>query len=371
MLRVFAKALHHLKYNQLSLTDVSLGTRATVCIGTVAAWALLPTSVFASTDFPQQVQQSLLLQSSSGGKTYLVNIGGLLGEAANGHQQIWQFDARTAQWQVAADLPNPARHSSRQFATGTVVNQHMFVLGGITRSSSKDRLQLVKENFRYSPVNKGVSRLPDTPVTVAQAAAVAWQDRYVYLISGRTEDGLVNLVQVFDNFTQKWQQATPLPVATAGHSAVIHHDTLLVCGGVVMAAPSQPWSSTSQCWQGQLDSKQPLRIQWQTFTALPESSYAGHASISSWQNQPALLFTAGEGKVSLAADAMTAGQQSDVGYLWLTHDKRWQGVSTTGTLRFGSTFVQQNDTLYQLGGVDHADKSQSSFRKVEFSLLPK
>jgi N-acetylneuraminic acid mutarotase len=337
----------------------------------MAVTAFLSTSAFGSTDFPQQVQQSLLLQSSSGGKSYLVNVGGLLGETASGHQQIWQYDPRTAQWQVAAELPNPARHSSRQFASGTVVNQHMFIIGGITRTNHQDRLQLVKENFRYSPVNKGVSRLADTPVAVAQAATVTWQDRYIYLVSGRTNDGLVNLVQVFDNFTQKWQQATPLPVATAGHSAVIHQDKLLVCGGVVMQTPQQPWPSSKQCWQGQLDTKQPLQIQWQSFPAMPNASFAGQASIVTWQGQPALLFTAGEGSVSIAADAMTAGQQSNAGYLWLTKDQRWQDVSITGTLRLGSTVVQQNEDLYQLGGVDHAEKSQSSFRKIEFSLLPK
>lgn len=373
MLRVFAKAVNQLKPNRLSLSHSKddVIPRRTVCATAMAVMTFLSTSAVGSTDFPQQVQQSLLLQSSSGGKTYLVNVGGLLGETANGHQQIWQYDPRTAQWQVAAELPNPARHSSRQFASGTVVNQHMFIIGGITRTDNKDRLQLVKENFRYSPVNKGVSRLADTPVAVAQAATVTWQDRYVYLVSGRTDDGLVNLVQVFDNFTQKWHQATPLPVPTAGHSALIYQDKLLVCGGVVMQTPQQPWPSSNQCWQGQLDSKQPLRIQWQSFSAMPNASFAGQASIVSWQDQSALLFTAGEGSVSVAPNAVTAGQHSSAGYLWLTKDQRWQDVSITGTLRFGSPVVQQNEALYQLGGVDQTEKSQSSFRKIEFSLLPK
>ena len=63
----------------------------------------------------------------------------------------------------------------------------------------------------YEPNASRWSRGKDIPVAVDSAVAGVTHNRFVYLIGGRSPNGPVNNVQVYDLEKDSWSQATPFP----------------------------------------------------------------------------------------------------------------------------------------------------------------
>jgi N-acetylneuraminic acid mutarotase len=128
--------------------------------------------------------------------------------------------------------------------------------------------------YRIYPGESHLQRVTDIPVPVEDAVVLAYQDRYVYLVSGWHDLGNVNLVQVLDTKTMQWTQATPWPGAPVfGHSGGISDAQMLVCDGVRIRYPAddspREFLSSNECWLGRIDAENHRRIHWRPVPAHP------------------------------------------------------------------------------------------------------
>jgi N-acetylneuraminic acid mutarotase len=104
----------------------------------------------------------------------------------------------------------------------------------------------------------------DIPVPVDSAVIGIDHDRYIYLVGGRSKNGPVNDVQVYDVEKNTWSQATPFPgIPVFGHAGGLTDDTIVFVNGAgKSAAGGAPYVASDGCWLGKIDHKDPDKIEW-------------------------------------------------------------------------------------------------------------
>jgi hypothetical protein len=78
-------------------------------------------------------------------------------------------------------------------------------------------------------------------------------------------------VQVYDPGADTWASATPIPgTPVFGHAGGLVRDTIVYCGGAKVQAPKVPkYVPSDECWRGDIDPGDPLRIDWRRIAPHP------------------------------------------------------------------------------------------------------
>lgn len=261
--------------------------------------------------------------------------------------------------------------------TATVLEQNFYLFGGY--SVGKDGTEVTQpDSYRFSVISKNYTKLPDMPVAVDDSVALSYQNRYIYLISGWHNDGNVNLVQVFDNFTQKWSQATPFPGAPVfGHAGAIDGNRLLICDGVateLTADGKRRYVAQPACYLGSINPTDSRKISWQ---ALP------HPTGTARYRQAAIPVTiAGERYLAFVGGSSNPYNFNGIGYdgkpaepdaaVWLYQlsSNRWRQGKTTTAVMDLRNLLTLDDDIYSLGGMTAGQQVNSGFIKQQITLLP-
>jgi hypothetical protein len=123
----------------------------------------------------------------------------------------------------------------------------------------------------YLPDEKRWYRGEDIPIPVDSAVIGLNHDHYIYLIGGRSKNGPVNIVQVYDMEKNSWSQATPFPGAPVyGHAGALADDTIVYVDGAKKNPDGKgPYVASDECWMGKIDKKDPDKIAWSKLPAHP------------------------------------------------------------------------------------------------------
>ena len=171
------------------------------------------------------------------------------------------------------ELSPVAGESGRLAASAVSVGGAAWLFGGYTVAVDGSEKSIAGV-YRIRPGESDSQWVTDMPVPVEDAVLLAYQDRYIYLVSGWHDLGNVNLVQVLDSRTMQWSQATPWPGAPVfGHSGGISAAQMLVCDGVRIQYPAddspRKFLPSNECWMGKIDGENHRRIHWQSIPAHP------------------------------------------------------------------------------------------------------
>jgi N-acetylneuraminic acid mutarotase len=140
----------------------------------------------------------------------------------------------------------------------------------------------------YDPLSDRWYRGSDTPVPVDDSVIGVYQDRYIYLVSGWSNNDAVRNVQVYDGAKDKWLQATPIPgTPVFGHAGALVNDTIVYVDGAHRnPAGSQPkYVASDECWMGKIDHHDPAKIQWSKLPSHPGNARYRIASGGSEKDQ--------------------------------------------------------------------------------------
>lgn len=132
---------------------------------------------------------------------------------------------------------------------------------------AKDHTEISSpDNFVYSVTDNEYTAIANTPVPVDDAIALVYQNRFIYLISGWHNDGIVNLTQVYDIKTNTWQQASAYyGEPTFGHAGGIVGNKMLVCDGIAVRPRSnarRTFAAKTQCFSGTIGQQNQYKIDW-------------------------------------------------------------------------------------------------------------
>lgn len=170
------------------------------------------------------------------------------------------------------------------------------------------------------------------PVGVDSAVIGVNHDRYIYLIGGRSKNGPVNNVQVYDVEKNTWNQATPFPgTPVFGSAGGLGDDTIVFVDGAKKNSSGSGGSyvASDDCWMGRIDKKDPNKIEWRKLPPHPGPARFGIVAGASERDRR-ILFLGGSAKVHNFKGLDFEGNPVDLSSVIFDYDVRankWETVA--------------------------------------------
>jgi N-acetylneuraminic acid mutarotase len=151
---------------------------------------------------------------------------------------------------------------------------------------------------------------------------------YAYLVGGRSKNGPVNIVQVYDAEKNTWSQATAVPgTPVFGHAGGITDDTIVYVDGAKKDPGNNKYVASDECWMGKIDHKDPNKIEW---SKLPAHPGPGRFGIIAGAADHKVLFSGGtlvpHNFKGLDADGKQA-EISSATFVYELHGSRWETIA--------------------------------------------
>jgi N-acetylneuraminic acid mutarotase len=176
----------------------------------------------------------------------------------------FSVDTREGKWSAIHAVPGTA---GRIGAMAAGVRDQLFVFGGYVEDAQG--AMALPDVGMYEPPRDRWLRGADIPLAVGDSVIGVYRDRFVYLVGGRSNGGVVNNVQLYDAEKDKWSQATPIPgTPVFGHAGALANGTMVYVDGARKnpSGNSPRYVASDECWMGKIDHHDPHKIQW---TKLP------------------------------------------------------------------------------------------------------
>jgi N-acetylneuraminic acid mutarotase len=189
----------------------------------------------------------------------------------------YYLDPDWDKWYPTKPVPGPA---GRLAASAAGVRETVFLFGGYVVDPQNHGM-VVPDVNAYLTVTGHWFRGADLPVPVADSVIGVYRDRYIYLIGGRSNPGIVPNVQVYDAAKGTWSQGTPIPgTPVFGHAGGVLDDTIVYVDGAYKntAAGSPTYLASDQCWMGKIDHHDPAKIEWSKLPIHPGAARFGIAA---------------------------------------------------------------------------------------------
>lgn len=269
---------------------------------------LATATVFANTnkhgELPKAVSNNAVAQVKANNQDYIISFSGLASGKSfeDVHNYTYVYDVKLQTWQVKSPVPIAKAINGltgRLASVATAINDTAYVFGGYTVAEDHSEVS-VPDVYAYHVLTDQYQQLVAMPVPVDDSVALAYKNRYIYLISGWHNDGNVNLVQLFDTQTNQWQQASPFPGKPVfGHAGGIVENTLVICDGVrvdVHLTKRRSYAAENACYRGEINPKKPSNISWHQVkhpTGTSRYRMAARGVINSVTNSKEIVFVGG------------------------------------------------------------------------------
>ncbi|HKN15494.1 MAG TPA: kelch repeat-containing protein [Candidatus Sulfotelmatobacter sp.] len=234
--------------------------------------------------------------------------------------------SHAGKWSQGRAVPGPV---GRLNAAAGGVKGVVVLMGGYVVDNQGGELTVPDVNV-YEPGARRWSRGKDIPVPVDSAATGVTHDRFVYLIGGRSPNGPVNNVQVYDIDRDAWSQATPFPGTPAfGMAGGLADEEIVVVDGAKPGPSGGPrYIASDECWLGKIDRKDPSKIEW---TKLPPHPGTAHFGISAGgaEKEHKIYFSGGTTTPHDYKGTSYDGQPADVSNVTFDYDlhaNRWDTI---------------------------------------------
>ncbi len=252
-------------------------------------------------------------------------------------------------WTAAPDVPGGV---GRVAASAVGLRGEVYVLGGYSVGAGGEEVSFDAVDA-FDPIARTWRSAAPLSTPVDDAVAVAWRDRYIVVVSGWSNTGNVDAVQIYDADADAWSEATSFPGnAVFGHTGALVGDDLIVVDGVRSGIGG--FALVNQAWRGRLDPQDPLSIEWSDLGGHPgPARYRAAGGTST--DEIALFHGGTDDPYNFDGRSYDSGQPSpphsttlaydpDGGFVELPHDKPEATMDHRALARCG-------DVLLSVGGM--------------------
>jgi N-acetylneuraminic acid mutarotase len=239
--------------------------------------------------------------------------------------QVYILHLASGKWSDGRAVPGVA---GRLGASAIGAKGHVFLFGGYVVDGQGTEITVADVNS-YVPEDRRWYRAADIPVPVDSAVIGVNHDRYIYLVGGRSRNGPVNNVQVYDAEKNTWSQATPFPgTPVFGHAGGLADDAIVfVDGAKKNTASGSPYVASDECWLGRIDRKDPNKIEW---SKLPPHPGPARFGVVAGAGGGKILFSGGSASPHDFKGLDYAGKPielSTVTFAYDVHGNRWETIT--------------------------------------------
>jgi N-acetylneuraminic acid mutarotase len=241
--------------------------------------------------------------------------------------QVYVLHLASGKWSAGRPVPGVA---GRLGASAVGAKGHVFLFGGYVVDGQGTEMTVADVNS-YVPGDHRWYRAADIPIPVDSAVIGVNHDRYIYLVGGRSKNGPVNNVQVYDAEKNTWSQATPFPgTPVFGHAGGLADDAIVfVDGAKNNTASGSPYVASDECWLGRIDRKDPNKIEWSKLPPHPGPARFGIVAGASDRDRK-VLFSGGSASPHDFKGLDYAGKPielSTVTFTYDVHNNRWETIT--------------------------------------------
>jgi N-acetylneuraminic acid mutarotase len=238
--------------------------------------------------------------------------------------KVFVLHLSSAKWSEGRPVPGVG---GRLGASAVGARNKIYVFGGYLVDGQGGELTVADVNT-YQPDEKRWYRAEDIPVPVDSAVIGLTHDRYIYLVGGRSKNGPVNNVQVYDAVKNSWSQATPFPgTPVFGHAGGVADEAIVIVDGAKKNPAGAGFVSSDACWLGKIDRKDPNKVEW---SKLPAHPGPGRFGIVAGQRDKKIVFSGGtptpHNFKGLDADGKTIAI-SPVTFEYDVHGNHWETIT--------------------------------------------
>ena len=209
-------------------------------------------------DLPEPVSNNALASVETEGGCMIFSLLGIDSsrDSSGIHNRGFRLREGDDSWISLPVIPGPPR-----LATNAVgLRGEPYVLGGYEVQGGGTEVSANTLQRFDLAFGRWVTMAP-MPVPVDDVGAATWLDRYIVVVSGWSNTGNVDAVQIYDVESDTWTQATAFPgTPVFGQSMAISGDELVLIDGVRSGALG--FTLVNQAWRGTLDPDQPGEIAW-------------------------------------------------------------------------------------------------------------
>jgi N-acetylneuraminic acid mutarotase len=232
--------------------------------------------------------------------------------------------SHAGKWSKGRPVPGPA---GRLNAAAGGVKGLIVLAGGYVVDNQGSEITVPDVNV-YEPGARRWSRGKDIPVPVDSAVVGVTHDHFFYLIGGRSPNGPVNNVQVYDVDKDAWTQATPFPGTPAfGMAGGVADEEIVIVDGAKPGPTGDPrYVASDECWLGKIDRKDPSKIEWSKLPPHPGTARFGIAAGGA-DREHRIYFSGGTTTPHDYKGASYDGQPAEVSsvtFAYDVHGHRWE-----------------------------------------------
>jgi len=241
--------------------------------------------------------------------------------------KVYVLHLASAKWSEGRPVPGVA---GRLGASAIGARGQIFLFGGYVVDGQGSEMTVGDVNA-YLPDDHRWYRAADIPVPVDSAVIGVDHDRFVYLIGGRTKNGPVNKVQVYDTERNTWDDATPFPgTPVYGHAGGIADGTIVFIDGAKKnTGAGAPYVASDECWMGKIDHKDPTKIVWSKLPPHPGTARFGIVA-GAGEKEHKVIFSGGSASPHNFKGLDFEGKPTDISPLTFAfelHGNHWETYS--------------------------------------------
>ncbi len=271
------------------------------------------------------------------------------------HNKVWTLNLSQQSWVAKKPVPSSLSLTGRLASVAVSLGEKVYVFGGYTVAADHTEVSS-PDNFAFDVINNSYNQIAPMPVAVDDALAVAYQDRFIYIISGWHNDGNINLVQIYDSKDDTWQQGSPFvgkPVF--GHAGGLVDNTMVICDGVQVlpfANKRRSFDMETACYIGRIDPKNIAKIDWRRL-AHPTGK-GRYRMAASAINEDSIWFVGGsDNAYNINGIGYNKVPSEPVGEIWKYHVQtgKWQVEKTSKLTMDHRGLIEYQGSVFVLGGM--------------------
>ncbi len=176
------------------------------------------------------------------------------------HLRSYRYNTNTDEWMQLADLPDA---SGKIAAGASRIGSTIYIIGGYHVLANGNEISSNRTHRFDITTNSFLDDAANIPIAIDDQVQCVWRDSLIYVISGWSNTGNVNAVQIYDAVSNNWQDGQSVPNNNTfkcfGASGTIVGDTIYYFGGASMGANFPAQNSMRK---GIIDPLNPTQIAW-------------------------------------------------------------------------------------------------------------
>ncbi|MEM1219718.1 MAG: hypothetical protein AAGH79_12445 [Bacteroidota bacterium] len=222
-------------------------------------------------DMPESVSNNAVVAAPVDGTMYVYSFAGIDSTKlwSGIHKKAWRYNTDTQIWESIPDLPNG---NGRIAAGANLVKNKIYIIGGYEVFANGGEVSFETVHIYDPQSNTYLADGSPIPTPIDDQVQAVWRDSLIYVITGWSNNGNVEDVQIYNPSSDTWLEGTSLPLGEPnesddflvfGASGTIIGDTIYYSGGALGGFQGgSVFPPTTHFRKGYINPDDPTEITW-------------------------------------------------------------------------------------------------------------